>query len=145
MSGGAAASWVVTFPGFSLVPRDTTLFASALGEHQGRLEQGDGRAVFVLGATAPSMRGRVAIGDWVEIAQDLDCTGIHLVRLAGVVRVPTETPPGTAWVLSIRLPFERLTDWKLRPGLRRLDDLAANVSRLVGVQRIAVRLSLEAA
>jgi hypothetical protein len=145
MLGGGAPFGVLVMPGFSLIPRDTTLFESALGDHQGRLVQQDGRAEFVLGAAVSTLRGRIAVGDWVEVAQDLDCTGIHLVRLAGVVRVPTETPPGTVWVLSIRLPFERLTDWKLRPGLRRLDDLAANVSRLDGVQRIAVRLSLEAA
>lgn len=145
MSGGVAAFGVLVMPGLSLIPRDTTLFESALGQHQGRLERDDGTAMFVLGAAVSTLRGRVEVGDWVELVQNLDCTGLHLVRLAGVVRVPTETPPGTAWVLSIRLPFERLTDWKLRPGLRRLDDLAANVSRLVGVQRIAVRLSLEAA
>jgi hypothetical protein len=145
MSGGGAGGGVFTMPGFALVPRDTTLFASALGEHQGRIERVDGRAIFVLGASTPSLRGRLAVGDWVEVAQELDCTGIHLVRLAGTVRVPDESPPGATWVLSIRLPFERLTEWTLRPGTRRLDDLAANVSRLVGVHRIAVRLALEAA
>lgn len=132
-------------PGFSLVPRDATLFESALREHQGRLVQNDGRAVLVLGAAVSTLRGRVAIGDWVEVAQDLDCTGIDLVRLAGVVRVSHDAPLGANWVLSIRTPFERLTEWPLRPGTRRLDDVAANVSRLVGVHRIAVRLSLEAA
>lgn len=145
MAGGVADSGVWTVPGFALVPRDTTVFASALGEHQGRIEREDGRAVFVLGGSAPTLRGRVSIGDWVEVAQEVDCTGIHLVRLAGTVRVPSDTPPGAIWVLSIRRPFEPLMSVRLRPGVRRLDDVAASVSRFVGVQRIAVRLSLEAA
>ncbi len=145
MSGGIAAFGVLVMPGLSLIPRDTTLFESALGDYQGRLERDDGTAVFVLGAAVSNLRGRVEVGDWVEVAQDIDCTGLHLVRLAGVVRVPHDAPLGANWVLSIRTPSERLTEWPLRPGTRRLDDVVANVSRLVGVHRIAVRLSLEAA
>lgn len=145
MSGGIAPFGDMTMPGFPTVPAEATLFASALGERQGRLVRSDGRAVFVLGAEASAVLGRLAIGDWVEVAQDLDCTGLHLVRLAGWLRVPEDAPPGSCWVLSIRTPFERLAEWPLRPGTRALDDVIANVSRLAGVHRIAVRLALEAA
>ena len=58
MSGGVADFGVLLMPGFSLVPRDTTLFESALGDYQGRLEQDDGRAVFVLGAAVSTLRQR---------------------------------------------------------------------------------------
>jgi hypothetical protein len=128
----------------STPPRDASLFEADAGVTQGRVVAADGTAHFVLGSADPAWLANVRVGDWVEVAQDLECTGLHLVRLRGTATVPAELPTGARSTLTIRTLTTVLTEVHLRPGTRSLNDVAANISRLVGTHHLAVRLSLVA-
>lgn len=114
---------------------ELTAFTSRLGEGQGRL----GPGVFVLGDDEPGRTFELAPGDFVEMTQVVDLTGVTLVRSSMKVR----TPRGVAWAVFIVVDGVKYAGVTLRPGSERmLDDLAANVSKLSGQHTVGVRLEL---
>ena len=71
-----------------------TAFTSRLGSSQGRLPSGtapDGRFVFVLGDLEPGHVAELAPGDYVEVSEVTDLTGV-LVRVWLRLWVPESTP-----------------------------------------------------
>ncbi len=112
---------------------ELTAFTSRLGEGQGRL----GPGVFVLGDDERGRTFELAQGDFVEVTQVVDLSGVTLVRSSIKVR----TPRGLAWEVSIVVDGVKYAGVTLRPGSgRTLNDLAANVSKLSGQHTVGVRL-----
>ncbi|MEM6288620.1 MAG: hypothetical protein AAF845_15895 [Bacteroidota bacterium] len=76
--------------------------------------------------------------------QAVDLTDADFVRAQLRLRVPESTPTGWRWVVSVRVDGSPLAQATCAPGRERvLTDLAANVSKLAGVQDVAIRLALE--
>ena len=97
----------------------------------------------MLGDEQPGEFHEIKIGDFAEVVQETDLTGVSLVRLSGNIHIPESTPPDLKWVVSITIddiPYSRLT---CLPGhSREIGDMAANVSKLTGIHRVGVRLIL---
>lgn len=131
-----------------------TAFNARLGESQGRLAAAavdgvpapSGDYLFVLGDAEAGRFHELASGDHVEVHQEVDLTDADLVRAQLRLRVPASAPPGWRWVASIRVGGSPLAQATCAPGRERvLTDLAANVSKLIGLHEVAVRLALEEA
>ena len=129
-----------------------TAFNARLGTSQGRLDAvavdgipaPSGDYLFVLGDAEAGRFHELASGDHVEVRQAVDLTAADFVRAQLRLSVPESTPPGWRWVASIRVAGNALAQATCAPGRERvLTDLAGNVSKLVGVHDIAVRLALE--
>lgn len=127
-----------------------TPFTSRVGVSQGRLQATGaqprtGDHVFVLG---DDTRGRVynlAEGDYVEVLQDTDLTGVDLVRTNLTFRTPDDVPAGLEWQAQIVVDGVAVARVAGRPGrTRSIADMAANVSKLSGVHSVGVRLALAA-
>jgi len=104
-----------------------------------------GSYVFVFGDSLPGDIAELAPGDYVQITQATDLTGLSLVRAALELRVPSSTPPESAWNASILVDGNSLATASVRSGRARvIADLAANVSKLQGLHDVAVRLELTA-
>ncbi len=123
-------------------------FRSRLGESQGRVvptgaSPASGAHVFVLGDDQPGRLYNLQPGDHAEIAQQVDLGGVDLVRVHLELRVPAGLPAGLAWAVSIFINNVSAASATCRAGrARRITDLAANVSKLVGVHTVAIRLEL---
>ena len=117
-------------------------FTARLGVSEGRVTDATGDVVFVLGDLEPGWFHDLVVGDYVEVAQTADLTGIALVRARGTFRAPA----AGAWRLALRvggLEVAGLAGW---PGrTRAVTDLAANVSAASGPTEVAIRLTLTAA
>jgi hypothetical protein len=117
-------------------------FTARLGLSEGRVTQDDGTIVFVLGDLQPGRFHDLAPGDYAELAQTADLTGVALVRVRATLRAPA----AGAWRASLRIGGTEVASLSGWPGLTRtVTDLAANVSALTGPTEIAVRLTLVAA
>lgn len=117
-------------------------FNSKLGTSQGRIPSGED-FVFVLGDEQPGEFHDIKIGDYAEVVQETDLTGVNLLRVSGNMQIPESTPSDFKWVVSIvidDLPYVRLTS--LSGHSRNITDMAANVSKLSGIHRVGVRLTL---
>ena len=123
-----------------------TAFTSRLGISQGRLPSSaspDGTCVFVLGDLEPGRFADLAPGDHVEVSQVTDLTGVALVRVWLQLRAPDAVPTGLAWEVSLVVDGIKRASARGWPGrTRTLTDLAANTSKLVGMDTVAVRLEL---
>jgi hypothetical protein len=123
-----------------------TAFTSRLGLSQGRLADPTtavGSYVFVFGDSGPGDIAELAPGDYVQVTQTTDLTGLSLVRVALELRVPSSTPPEFAWNASILVDGNSLATASVRSDRARvITDLAANVSKLQGLHDVAVRLEL---
>ncbi|MFH0899099.1 MAG: hypothetical protein V2A73_00575 [Pseudomonadota bacterium] len=123
-------------------------FRSRLGIGQGRILPAStpvvsGQHVFVLGDEEPGRRFDLGAGDHAEAVQDVDLTGVDLVRAGLRLRIPADVPDGLAWEAAIVIDGTKYASVTGRPGKeRQITDLAANVSKLVGVHTIGVRLEL---
>ena len=123
-------------------------FRSRLGTGQGRLqpagaEAPSGEYVFVLGEDEAGRLFELAPGDHAEVVQDTDLTDVDLVRAHLRLRVPADLPEGLGWEVSMVVDGAKLARATCRPGREReLTDLAANVSKVVGVHQVGVRLEL---
>lgn len=114
-------------------------FTCRLGTAQGRVAPG----VFVLGSAELGYVFDLALGDRAELVQDVDVTGVDLVRTRMRLRVPDGLPGGFAWEASLVVDGRKVARAVTRPGwTRELTDLAANVSKLSGVHGVGVRLEL---
>jgi hypothetical protein len=125
-----------------------TAFTSRLGTNQGRLaEPGTsvGSYVFVLGDEAPGRLAELAPGDYAQVTQATDLTGVSLVRANLELRVPENTPASFAWNASILVDGNPHACASVRSGRSRaIAELCANVSKLSGSHEVAVRLELTA-
>ena len=86
----------------------TTLFQRDLGQTQGRIEPTgfspvEGTHTFVLGSDVPGVFGRFLPGDFVEVAQTVDVTGMNFVRFAAGLRGPRVAPTRGAWRFAVLL------------------------------------------
>ena len=123
-----------------------TAFTSRLGISQGRLptkDAPDGGFVLVLGDLEPGHVAELAPGDYVEVSQITDLTGVVLARVWLRLWVPENTPQNLAWEVSIVVDGIQRASARGRPGrIRELTDLAANTSKMAGMHTVAVRLQL---
>ncbi|RKH04357.1 hypothetical protein [Corallococcus carmarthensis] len=125
-----------------------TAFTSRLGLGQGRIRPqrgtpASGEYLLVLGDEEPGRRFELAPGDFAEVTQAVDVTGVDLFRAALRLRVPSGAPAGLAWEASLVVGGVKYARCLGRPGRERLvADLAANVSKLSGVHTVGVRLEL---
>jgi hypothetical protein len=118
-------------------------FTERLGQDQGRVAATGGAVNFALGDLEPGWRADLAVGDYVEVVQTLDITGVALVRVRGSLRVPRALDPALAWEVAVvadGAPAARI--FGLAGRTRTLTDLAANVSKLTGAHEVGVRLTL---
>ena len=127
---------------------DLTAFESRLGLGQGRIRPAGiapvtGEHVFVLGEDEPGRFFDLAAGDHAEVLQEVDLSGVDLVRTHLHMRVPASLPTNLAWEASILVDGRKLASATCLPGRQRtIDDLAANVSKLSGLHVVGVRLEL---
>ena len=127
---------------------DLTAFESRLGLGQGRIRPAEvapvaGEHLFVLGEDQPGRFFDLAAGDHAEVLQDVDLSGVDLVRTHLHMRVPASLPANLAWEASILVDGMKLASATCLPGRRRtISDLAANVSKISGLHVVGVRLEL---
>lgn len=127
---------------------ELTAFDRRLGTGQGRIEPAgatpaSGEFAFVLGDDEAGHLFDLAPSDRAEVVQDVDLTGVDLVRAQLRLRVPAGLLEDLAWEASIVVGGVKRATAQARPGHdRKLTDLAANVSKLSGVHSVGVRLEL---
>jgi hypothetical protein len=125
-------------------------FTSRLGLGQGRIQPVNapvpsGDNLFVLGEDEPGRFFELEPGDHAEVSQQTDLTDVDVVRAALRLRVPKTLPAGFAWEVAMLVDGTKLPAASCKPGRTRvLTDLTANVSKLVGLHTVAVRLELVA-
>lgn len=118
-------------------------FTERLGRSQGRVVTEKGAVAFALGDLEPGWRADLAVGDYVEVVQTLDVTGVAVVRMQGSLRAPSDLDPALAWEVAVVVdgaPTARISGHVGRT--RAINDLAANVSKLTGAHEVGVRLTL---
>ncbi len=114
-------------------------FTSRLGQGQGRLDSGG----FVLGEVEPGWVFELATGDYAEVAQTTDLSGISLVRAKLTMSVPASLPNGTSWQASILVDGKKLASTSCEAGrTRTIVDFAADVSKLAGPHDVCIRLEI---
>lgn len=124
-----------------------TPFNSRLDTEQGRVAPtaaalAAGVYAMVLGSDFDGRLADLAPGDFVHVVQDVDITGVHVLRASMALRTPDDVPDGWAWRASITVDGTvagQALGWKKK--IRR-PDIAANVSKLDGIHTIGLRLDL---
>lgn len=117
-------------------------FTARLGVTQGRLATSEGVA-FVLGDVDAGRFAELVVGDRVDLVQDLDVTGVALVRVELTLRAPRSLPTDLAWEASVLVDGEKRARVRCAAGrTKHTSELAANVSKLTGVHEVGVRLEL---
>lgn len=133
-----------------VAPTGMTVLDARLGLDQGRVRPSSmaptaGSWAMLLGSDQVGHAGVLRPGDFVEVYQDVDVTGDDLFRLDLRFRVPMDTPDGRRWRVSLLVDDAAVASTVGRPGQTRvIGDLAADVSKLTGTHKIAIRLGLEA-
>jgi hypothetical protein len=118
-------------------------FTRRLGDGQGHVVGADGSVSFVLGEVEPGWTAELSLGDHAQVTQDLDVTGVALVRAIVTLRVPASLPADLAWEVSVFVDGVKRVAIRCTAGrTKRAADLAANVSKLSGVHSVGVRLEL---
>jgi hypothetical protein len=118
-------------------------FTSRLGISQGRVVAPDASVSFVLGYLEAGRFADLAVGDFVEVVQALDVTGVALVRASLTLRAPRAGSPGSTWEAAMVVDGAVGASARGAPGRARdVVDLAANVSKLTGMHEVGVRLAL---
>jgi hypothetical protein len=123
-----------------------TAFTKSLGTTQGRIASGDdaseGSYVFVLGSEAEGVLELLNPGDYVEVKQAVDVTGLKLIRANLLFRMPEKVTGPYKWVASMLVDgVVSSSVTGTRNKTRRITDLVALVDGLSGVKDIAIRLS----
>ena len=123
-----------------------TAFTSRLGSSQGRIPQGSaapGEYLFALGDAESRHFAELAVGDYAQVTQTTDLTGVSLIRVNLALSVPASTPAGFVWKASIFVDSTRFASTSAAVGRgRAVTDLTANVSKLSGIHEVGVRLEL---
>jgi len=125
-----------------------TVFDDRLDTEQGRLEPDGAEAssgdhVVVLGSDREGVYGRLAAGDLVQIAQDVDLTDDELLRVSMALRTPDDVPSGYAWKAALYLDDEEHASTLGWAGkTRALTDYAIPVAHLTGDHVFGIRLQL---
>ena len=125
-----------------------TAFDIALGRTQGRLQPEGfppvtGEYAFVLGSDEPGHLCLLNSGDYSEVTQDVDCTGIDFVRVRLRLRTPASLPAGHFWEASLLVDGVKQASMVLDANrIRDRADMAGNVSKLAGTHPVAFRLEL---
>ena len=97
----------------------------------------------MLGDLEPGRLFDLLQGDYAEVVQATDLTGVTLIRARGSISVPAGLPSNLAWEASILVDGTKLAWATCGAGRsRELTDLAANVPKLSGLHEVAVRLAL---
>ncbi len=126
----------------------TTLFQRALGQTQGRIEPVgfvpmEGTHAFVLGSDTPGVFGRFMPGDYAEVAQTLDLTGMSFVRFAAALRGPSVAPVRGSWRFAVLLGGVEQYSEPLPVGtLQTRFDRVLDVSKRSGLADLSFRLEL---
>ncbi len=126
----------------------TTLFQRDLGRTQGRIEPAgfapvEGTYVFALGSDAPGVFGRFLPGDFAEVAQTIDLTGMSFVRFAAALRGPSAAPARGTWRFAVLLDGVEQYGEALPIGaLRTRFDRVIDVSGRSGSAELSFRLEL---
>lgn len=121
-------------------------FDFAAGSSQGRLAPPanatpfDGDAMFVLGSDLEGVIERIGVGDFVEVDQVGDVTGVTIARVKARVRVPL-LAGDLVWRLSVTLDGAAVYSTNLYRDLDALD-LGIPIGALTGNHRLGVRLEL---
>lgn len=125
----------------------STAFDRLQGITQGRLSPPaqanpvSGQAVFVLGSDTSGVYFPLNLGDYAQVQQTADTTGLKLIRFQAVLRSPTDVPEGTRWALEWGLESTVQGRRILSPGQSlHLRDGAINVTTLEGDQTFFFRL-----
>ena len=114
-------------------------FRENLGATQGRIEVAPDEFRFVLGDVEPGRLFDLVAGDYAEIVQAIDLTGVTLIR----VRFTLSVPLGPSWQASIVADGIKMSRTICEPGRTRVvTDMAANVSKLTGTHEVGIRLEL---
>jgi hypothetical protein len=114
-------------------------FRENLGATQGRIEVAPGEFRFVLGDMEPGRLFELVAGDFAEVVQASDLTGVTLIR----ARFTLSVPPGPPWEASIVVDGTKMSRTTCEPGRTRVvTDMAANVSKLTGMHEVGMRLEL---
>lgn len=83
------------------------------------------------------------VGDRQSVFQNIDMTGVNLVRVAFFMSLPTPAPSGLAWEVAILVDGVKKSRMKMtRNRSRTRYDMAANVSKIDGVRKVEFRLTL---
>lgn len=110
---------------------------------QGLVAAPEGEHVFVLGYELPGMFHRFSVGDFAQVEQEEDFGATKVVRVLAIIRPSVIMPSNLAWRFSLLLDGVLYTSRLLEPKRdRRLVDVAANVSKLAGLHRLAFKVEL---
>lgn len=124
-----------------------TPFTEALGTRQGRLQpEGvtppEGSWAYCLGSDKEGYFFWLEPGDYSQISQDVDLTGINIVRFRARLRTG-ELTIGREWEASILVDGAKQAAMILGESRTRdRADMGANVSKLAGVHTVSFRLEL---
>ena len=123
-----------------------TAWTAALGTSQGCVEPTnvpafDGARVFVLGDDRPGVTRRLAVGDFIEVEQLGDVTGVRFVRWRAHVRAAELMPGDLAWALRLTLDGAPLVEHVLYREVDLLD-VAVPIGAATGDHRVSARLVL---
>jgi hypothetical protein len=125
----------------------SNVFDRSLGIRQGRItpdgfEQTDDFA-FVLGSDDPGYLGNLDPGDYAEVSQSVDLTGVNFIRARLRLRTPEGMPSDRDWEASILIGGSKEATMVSPAGeTRDRNDMAANVSKLAGFHTVAFRVEL---
>jgi hypothetical protein len=126
------------------------VFSFELGQTQGRIEPTlidapAGDWVCVLGSELPGRWARLAVGDYVRLAQTGSLTGFDTLRFS-LTLLPRTPPAGAYWWFSFEVGGSEIRGLRLpEDWMRSLIDVGANVTALSGDHEIAFQLELRGA
>ena len=101
---------------------------------------------FVLGHDQAGWQRELNADDYIEVYQDVDLTGVTLIRAAVRVVGPLDVPTGYTWKLQLRVAGTVYIERAIPTGAAATEswtDLGAGVKQLSGSQNVAIRLVLE--
>ena len=117
--------------------------ANPLDVVQGLVQAPEGEHVYVLGYELAGLFHRFAAGDFAQTEQEDDFGSTNIVRVVALIRSTDVMPSNLAWRFSLLLDGVAYTTRLLEPKRdRALVDVAANVSKLIGLHTLGFRLDL---
>lgn len=100
---------------------------------------------FVLGRDGAGLSVEFNIGDFVEAFQTADFTSAQIMRVVIAIRAPVVLPVGASWKFYIKVGALTVASQVFSASRSRTRiDMAANVSKLIGMQTVTFRLEVVA-